>query len=92
MTTKPSLNPSVMTVYCQQCIAELPEGQLPAEYARPAVGITATADLVVWCLRHDEPIAIHKQGQIDSDLLAVITQPCIGCGEIHTKEDKERVH
>lgn len=92
MTTKPSLNPSVMSVHCEQCLAELPEGQSPSDYSRQQIGITATADLVVWCMRHDSPVAMHKQGQIDSDLLAVINQPCVGCGKVHAQVDKEKLH
>lgn len=92
MTLSKSLNPSVMTVHCEQCLSELPEGQSPGDYARQQIGLTETADLVVWCMRHDSPIAMHKQGQIDSDLLAVVNKPCAGCGKVHAKEDKEMRH
>ena len=92
MKTNPSLNPSVLTFHCEQCLAELTEGQSPGDYARQLLGITATADLVVWCMRHDTPIAMHKQGQIDSDLLAVVSKPCAGCGKLHSKEEKEKLH
>lgn len=91
MTTKPSLNPAVMSVHCQQCLSELPADQSPGDYSRQQVGITADGDLVVWCTRHDAPVAMHKQGQIDSDLLAVVNEPCVGCGKAHARE-KEQLH
>ena len=90
--SNPTLNPAVMTVHCNRCLAEIPEGQGPSEYGRPSVGVTANGDLVIWCVRHDELISIHKQGEIDAAFRAVVNRPCSGCGEVHSYEDKEMLH
>jgi hypothetical protein len=74
-------------------LEQIPENVSPAEFLRVSVGVTANGDLVVWCVRHDEPITMHKQGQIDADLLAIVNEPCAGCGGLHTHEGKkEKLH
>ena len=41
-----------MYMHCRRCIAELPYGESPADYARLEVGFTQRG-WQVWCNRHD---------------------------------------
>lgn len=50
--------PSQITLnfHCKTCLAELPIGKSPQEWARLDVGFTDAGYLQVWCTRHDTPI------------------------------------
>jgi hypothetical protein len=83
------MNPAVAFIHCNYCLQEVPKGVSANDWARLSVGVTPTADLVVWCVRHEIPVIIHKQGQIDSDLRDAVFSPCARCGKIHAETEKE---
>jgi hypothetical protein len=70
---------------------ELPEGTDPLEYGRVSAGITLNGDLIIWCERHDAPINMFTNGQIDKQLKETADEPCDGCGEPHSKHYKTEV-
>ena len=83
-----TLDPSVMFLHCQQCLLELPKDQSPAEYARISVGVTADADLSVWCNRHDMAVTILQNDQVADVLRQVADTPCPACQCEHKPETK----
>jgi len=42
-------------LHCKRCLAEMPEGTSPREWARMEIGWTIKG-LQVWCVRHDENV------------------------------------
>lgn len=81
-----SLNPAAIFIQCPFCLTEKPDDETPQDYARQSVGVTNSGDLVIWCQRHDNEIAIFKNGTIDGELAAVANLPCKGCG--HSPEEE----
>lgn len=79
----PTLNPSVLFLTCTSCLVETPPNTPPSDYARIEVGITKTGDLIVWCRRHDAPIAMMKNGSIDLGLAELSSASCGCCGGRH---------
>jgi len=43
----------VTYLHCGQCLAELPEGKSPQEWASNETGITSDGGIQIWCKRHD---------------------------------------
>jgi hypothetical protein len=51
------MNEITMYLHCGRCLAELPNGQSPQDYARVSVGI-CPGGVQIWCNRHDINVAI----------------------------------
>ncbi len=77
-----TLNPSVCFLACIPCVQESRTQSI-------AVGLTHSADLVIWCMNHDQPIKMISNGQIDKVFKEIVDEPCDGCGEPHHKHYKE---
>ena len=57
-------------VVCQVCHQEIKalglagEGRTFFDYTALHIGATSTGDLVIWCKKHDEPVAIIPNDQL----------------------------
>jgi hypothetical protein len=56
--------PTIVDFYCSQCIEELvtagaADPRDPFQH-RLAIGVTAEADLVTWCARHDRVVFLYS--------------------------------
>ena len=59
----PTSNKMIMFLHCKKCIAELPAGESPREYAAIEAGWTKLG-LQLWCRRHEKNILhVDFEGQ-----------------------------
>jgi hypothetical protein len=45
-------------IHCNECIQSLPKDLSPRENIHLEVGLTATGDIQVWCVRHERNVAL----------------------------------
>lgn len=51
---------------CRKCVAELPDGVSPKEYARTQIGVLHDGRLQVWCNRHECNVAVLSMKAVRS--------------------------
>jgi hypothetical protein len=66
-------NEIVVFIHCRKCVAELPVGFSPRDYAQIEVGYTKTG-YQVWCKRHECHIEFIPLPQ--KDILAPCCEDC----------------